>query len=74
VRQNFTIPPFIALKTVKNLVELNSALVTPKTGIEYPGMITRSLDEAFRRIAKEAKPKKAVVIPSGNSIALKVRA
>lgn len=74
VRQNFTIPPFIALKTVKNLVELNSALVTPKTDIEYPGMVTRSLDEAFRRIAKEVKPKKAVVIPSGNSIALKVRA
>jgi hypothetical protein len=55
-------------------VELNSALVTPKTDIEYPGMVTRSLDEAFRRIAKEVKPKKAVVIPSGNSIALKVRA
>ncbi|MCF7936889.1 MAG: lactate racemase domain-containing protein [Synergistales bacterium] len=68
LRADFTIPAYIAVKTVYELRDRRCALVTPSTEVAFPGLITESLTEAVDHVQGEGHPDSVLYVPSGNVV------
>lgn len=67
LKDNFTIPAYIAAKTVWDLRSRRCALVTPNAEVAFPGLITPNLEEAVSHVRGKKHPRSVLFIPAGNT-------
>ena len=73
LEDDFTIPAYIATKTVHELKGRRCALVTQNKDIAFPGLVTCDVNEAFGYVAGTDFEGKALFIPTGNAVHVKIK-
>lgn len=68
LKKDFTIPAYIATKTVYELQGRRCALVTKNKNVAFPGLITDNIEEAANYVLGEAFAGRALYIPTGNAV------
>ena len=73
LEEDFTIPAYIATKTVYELKNRKCALVTQNKDVAFPGLITNDVKEALRHVAGTNFEGKALFVPTGNAVHVKIK-
>ena len=68
LKKDFTIPAYIATKTVYELQGRWCALVANNKNVAFPGLITDNIEEAANYVLGEAFAGRALYIPTGNAV------
>ena len=68
LRRNFTIPSFIAFKTLRDLSGRPAALVTSRKDVPFPGEVFSSVGEAWRWMEKRMPSGTVAFVGAGNGV------
>lgn len=73
VRGDFSIPGYIAVKSVAEYSKYRMALLTPNREVAFPGHIASDFNEALQFLTSEGRPKSVLFVRAGNAVHVQLR-